>query len=164
MSSIPRVVIRRMGSPEAPARAAGGGRDCSRSARRVAARPLAPGSRKIPAEIRPMAENAENDPNDPGYAHFRLEDLEARRRAGDDPWLEVLRVPSLRAGLYVLAAGAVDDQQPHEEDEIYVVLAGRARFVCEGEDRPVESGDVIYVAKRLDHRFHSIEEELRVAV
>src|SRR5262245_10597424 len=112
----------------------------------------------------PNDPNDLNGPNDPGYAHFRLEDLEARRRAGADPWLELLRVPSLRTGLYVLPAGAIDDQQPHEEDEVYVVLAGRARFTCEGQDRPVEPGDVIYVAKRLDHRFHSIEEELRIAV
>ncbi|HXU44505.1 MAG TPA: cupin domain-containing protein, partial [Thermoanaerobaculia bacterium] len=59
--------------------------------------------------------------------HFHLADLEAQRRAGSDPWLEFLRVPSLRAGLYVLPAGGVDLQTPHAEDEIYVILSGRGR-------------------------------------
>ena len=32
------------------------------------------------------------------------------------------------------------------------------------EDREVQAGSVVYVAKTVEHRFHSIEEELRVLV
>ena len=97
-------------------------------------------------------------------AHFHLDDLEARRREGADPWLEFLRVPSLRAGLYVLPAGGVDLQTPHAEDEIYVILSGRGRFTADGEDRAVSAHDVLFVAKEVEHRFHAIEEDLSVAV
>ena len=41
-------------------------------------------------------------------------------------YTEVLRVPSMSVGSYVLPAGSVDPQQPHAEDEVYVILQGRA--------------------------------------
>jgi mannose-6-phosphate isomerase-like protein (cupin superfamily) len=101
---------------------------------------------------------------DPNQAAFDLSEIEQRRRAGGDPWLELLRVPSLRVGLYVLTAGSVDTQTPHEEDEVYHVIRGRGRFVADGEDRAVGPGTVLYVAAQVEHRFHSIEEELEVLV
>ena len=71
---------------------------------------------------------------------FTLAELEARRAAGGDPYLEFLTVPDLSAGLYVLDAGAVDRQQPHTEDEVYVILAGRSRFTAGDETRDVGPG------------------------
>ena len=70
----------------------------------------------------------------------------------------------MSAGLYVLPAGAVDGQSPHNEDEIYVVLAGGARFTAGDETRDVAPGDVIFVAAGVPHRFHDITEELRLIV
>ena len=79
-------------------------------------------------------------------------------------YVEFLRVPALSAGLYVLAAGDTDPQRPHREDEIYYVTSGRGVIRVGTEDRPVEPGTVVYVPPRVDHRFHSITEELRVQV
>ena len=77
---------------------------------------------------------------------------------------EFLRVPSMSAGLYVLAAGATDPQSPHREDEMYYVVRGRARFRSGDEDRKIAPGDVLFVAKNVEHRFHDITEELAVLV
>ena len=55
-------------------------------------------------------------------------DLTAAHAGAGALYHEFLRVPALSAGLYVLDAGAVDPQPPHTEDEIYHVLAGRARI------------------------------------
>lgn len=101
---------------------------------------------------------------DPKQASFDLSEIEQRRRAGGDPWLEFLKVPSLRVGLYVLPAGSVDTQTPHEEDEVYHVIRGRARFVADGEEMAVGPGSVLFVAARIEHRFQSIEEDLEVLV
>jgi len=79
-------------------------------------------------------------------------------------YLEFLRVPALSAGLYVLGAGDTDPQRPHGEDEIYYVTSGRGMIRVGTEDRPVEPGTIVYVPPRVEHRFHSIEEELRVLV
>ena len=95
---------------------------------------------------------------------FPLDDLLARRSALGRPYLEFLRVPDLSVGLYVLGPGEIDRQQPHTEDEVYVVAAGSGRFTAGDETRPVGPGDTIYVAKHVPHRFHDITEELRLLV
>ena len=81
-----------------------------------------------------------------------------------EPYLEFLRVPSLSVGLYVLPAGAEDPQQPHTEDEVYHVVSGRGRIQVGAEDRAVEAGTIVFVEAGVDHRFHSIEEDLTVLV
>ncbi len=95
---------------------------------------------------------------------YELADLQERQRDGRRPYLEFLRVPALSGGLYALAAGSADDQQPHSEDEVYVVMAGRATIRVADQDRPVGPGSVIYVAAGVEHRFHHIVEDLSVLV
>ena len=81
-----------------------------------------------------------------------------------EPYLEFLRVPSLSVGLYVLSAGAEDPQQPHTEDEVYHVVSGRGSIRVGAEDSAVEAGSIVFVEAGVDHRFHSIEEDLTVLV
>ena len=95
---------------------------------------------------------------------FEPADLEARRVAAGRPYLEFVRSPELSTGLYVLPAGGVDRQSPHTEDEVYVVLGGRARIAVGSEDSPVGPGSVVFVEAGVDHRFHDIEEDLAVVV
>lgn len=95
---------------------------------------------------------------------FEIDQLiEGQARSGK-LYLEFLRVADLSMGLYVLPAGGTDPQNPHSEDEVYFVVSGRAMIRVGDEDRPVQAGSVVYVAKTVEHRFHSIEEELRVLV
>jgi mannose-6-phosphate isomerase-like protein (cupin superfamily) len=70
----------------------------------------------------------------------------------------------MSAGLYVLAAGAIDPQRPHHEDEMYCVIRGRAHFRAADEDREVSAGSVLFVAAEVEHRFYDISEELAVLV
>jgi quercetin dioxygenase-like cupin family protein len=95
---------------------------------------------------------------------FDLADLKQRHQEGGRLYHEFLRVPALSTGLYVLPAGGTDPQQPHAEDEVYHVIAGRATINVAGEDRPVQAGSTIYVAARVPHHFHTIEEELMILV
>ena len=93
-----------------------------------------------------------------------LQALDTARRAADRRYLEFLRVPDLSAGLYVLEAGASDPQQPHAEDEVYVVVRGRSRFRAGSEERDVEPGSVLFVPARAEHRFVDIRERLETLV
>jgi len=77
---------------------------------------------------------------------------------------EFLRLPAMSAGLYVLAAGATDLQQPHHEDELYYVVRGKARFIAGDEDQEISAGSVLFVAAEVEHRFYDITEELAVLV
>jgi quercetin dioxygenase-like cupin family protein len=95
---------------------------------------------------------------------YTLQALVDRQVASGGPYLEFLRVPDLSLGLYVLEAGAVDGQQPHTEYEAYLVLVGRARFTAGSDTRDVGTGDTIFVAAGVPHRFHDITETLRLVV
>lgn len=44
------------------------------------------------------------------------------------------------------------------------MVSGRATISVAGEDRPVKAGTVVFVASGVDHRFHSIEEDLTILV
>jgi mannose-6-phosphate isomerase-like protein (cupin superfamily) len=94
----------------------------------------------------------------------QISTLNNDREAAGKRYLEFLRIPAMSAGVYTLPAGGTDPQSPHEEDEMYYVVRGRARMKVAGEDQPVEAGGIIFVAANVEHRFHTIEEELVVLV
>jgi mannose-6-phosphate isomerase-like protein (cupin superfamily) len=94
-------------------------------------------------------------------------------------WVEHLRVSDLSVGTYSIPAGGTDTQQPHTEDEIYVITAGRATLVAgpgavalDGGDpadpatrrQPVQPGSVVYVAAGEAHRFVAITEDFAALV
>jgi mannose-6-phosphate isomerase-like protein (cupin superfamily) len=83
---------------------------------------------------------------------------------GEKRYQEFLRVPAMSAGIYVLPAGATDKQSPHKEDEIYYVVRGKAKMRLGREERSISQGDVIFVEKKLEHRFFEIDEELVLLV
>jgi mannose-6-phosphate isomerase-like protein (cupin superfamily) len=95
---------------------------------------------------------------------FELAQLLEERKQSNKLYLEFLKVRDLSMGLYILPAGGVDPQSPHTEDEVYFVVIGKAQIKVADEDRAVQAGSIVYVAKNVEHRFHSIEEELTVLV
>src|SRR5687768_2664778 len=87
-----------------------------------------------------------------------------RRLADGEGGYEVVHTsPGLELGVYVLVAPEPDRQQPHEDDEIYVVLEGRGTLTIEGEDFSLQEGHAIFVPARAEHRFTGYE-GLRVLV
>jgi mannose-6-phosphate isomerase-like protein (cupin superfamily) len=95
---------------------------------------------------------------------YELAQLISQREASKKLYLEFLKVPDLSMGLYILPAEGTDPQSPHTEDEVYYVISGRAKIKVADEDRAVQAGSIVYVVKNVEHRFHSIEEELTVIV
>lgn len=95
---------------------------------------------------------------------FRLDDLEAERAANRGAYLRFLTERHMSAGLYALAPGELDTQQPHAQDEVYLVVSGRAAITAGDETTQVARGSVVYVPAGTPHRFHHVTEELRVMV
>src|SRR2546426_9213882 len=63
----------------------------------------------------------------------------------------------LEIAVYVLVAPEPDRQQPHEDDEVYVVLEGTGTLEVEGEQVPVKEGSAIFVEAGADHGFRAYE-------
>jgi mannose-6-phosphate isomerase-like protein (cupin superfamily) len=77
---------------------------------------------------------------------------------------EHLRVPDLSVGTYCIPVGGHDGQQPHTEDEIYVVLRGRGRLVADSGETEVGPGSTVFVPAGEAHRFTDVTEDLVVLV
>lgn len=95
---------------------------------------------------------------------FRLDDLDAERTANQGAYLRFLKERTMSAGLYALKAGESDPQRPHAQDEVYLVVSGRAAITVGEETTTVARGSVVFVPAGTPHRFHHISEDLRVMV
>jgi mannose-6-phosphate isomerase-like protein (cupin superfamily) len=80
-----------------------------------------------------------------------------RLRASGGGYEIVHESPGLELGVYVLVAPEPDRQQPHADDEIYLVLEGTGVLEVEGESVPVEEGTTVFVEAGADHRFTAYE-------
>lgn len=98
------------------------------------------------------------------HAPLDVQALFAAQRHAGSRFSEILRTGSMSGGLYTLPAGGSDPQAPHGEDEIYYVVAGRARIRIGDEDHAVAPGSLFYVPRRVEHRFHAIVEDLELLV
>ena len=92
--------------------------------------------------------------------HEHLFDVDAVKRrlaAGTGGYEIVHESPGLEVGVYVLVAPEADKQQPHEDDEVYVVLEGRGVLEVEGKTFDVSQGAAVFVEAGAEHRFVGYE-------
>jgi mannose-6-phosphate isomerase-like protein (cupin superfamily) len=66
--------------------------------------------------------------------------------------------PGLEIGVYVLVAPEPDRQQPHDDDEVYVVLEGTGVLDVEGESVALRVGHAVFVPAGAEHRFSAYEQ------
>ena len=95
---------------------------------------------------------------------YDMLDLLDRLQAQGRPYYEFLNRGSLSVGIYHLAPGEPDQQQPHTEDEIYYVLSGEGAIDVDGERTAVRPGSVVFVARHVPHHFLDYEEGLTLLV
>jgi mannose-6-phosphate isomerase-like protein (cupin superfamily) len=104
-------------------------------------------------------------PSNAVFQTAELDDVIAQARSAPDGYAaEVLRSDLLSVGLYIVAAGGIDDQTPHAEDEVYYAVRGRAKLRVGTEDHPVQPGTLLFVPAKAVHFFHDIAEELVLVV
>jgi mannose-6-phosphate isomerase-like protein (cupin superfamily) len=65
--------------------------------------------------------------------------------------------PGLEVGVYVLVAPEPDRQQPHADDELYIVLDGHGVLEVEGVAVPLEVGQAVFVPAGANHGFTAYE-------
>lgn len=102
--------------------------------------------------------------NNESWRVFDLAQLQKQLTDAPAQYKEFLNVPALSCGLYRLAVGACDMQSPHDEDEIYFVLSGKAKMKLGDAERLVEPGNLLYVGATETHSFFEIIEEMTLLV
>lgn len=93
-----------------------------------------------------------------------LSDVIQHQTEAGTSYFQFINEGSLSLGHYALAAGTVDTQTPHDEDEVYYVVSGRAKIRVGDEERPVQPGTMVYVAAHVPHQFFDITEDLSILV
>ena len=88
---------------------------------------------------------------------FEVAAVKARLAEAGGGYEIVHESAGLELGIYVLVAPEPDRQQPHEDDEIYVVLEGSGVLEVEGAQVPVREGSAVFVEAGVDHRFTAYE-------
>ena len=87
-------------------------------------------------------------------------DIEAAKsRVLDKGGYEIVhKSDGVEVGVYVLVAPEPDRQQPHADDEIYIVLEGRGTLTVEGSAVDLEPGHAVFVPAGAEHRFTGYEQ------
>ncbi len=88
---------------------------------------------------------------------FDVEETRTRLSEQGGGYEVVHRSPGLEIGVYVLVAPEADRQQPHDFDEVYVVLEGTGVLDVEGEQTALREGQALFVPAGADHRFTAYE-------
>jgi mannose-6-phosphate isomerase-like protein (cupin superfamily) len=89
---------------------------------------------------------------------FGVGSVVEKLRAAGGGYQIVHESPGLELGVYVLAAPEPDRQQPHADDEVYVVLEGSGVLDVEGEQVPMREGSAVFVEAGAEHRFSGYEQ------
>ena len=89
---------------------------------------------------------------------FAVGSVVERLRAVGGGYEVVHESPGLELGVYVLVAPEPDRQQPHEDDEVYVVLDGTGVLEVDGASVDVKVGDAVFVEAGAEHRFTAYEQ------
>ncbi len=97
--------------------------------------------------------------------HIALADAEQGLAAQHNPQLRfitMLQHGSLAVELY--APEKIDPQQPHRQDEVYIIIAGQGDFINGDVRHRFGPGDVLFVQAGVIHRFEDFSEDFKTWV
>lgn len=92
----------------------------------------------------------------------RLSDFTAGLDASDTPFFLGLAHGSMSVELF--SPKGEDTQQPHLQDELYIIHRGRSDFLRDGEKVRVAAGDVLFVPAGMGHRFVDFSDDFETWV
>jgi mannose-6-phosphate isomerase-like protein (cupin superfamily) len=83
--------------------------------------------------------------------------LNAIAEATDDDYGVLLKHGTLEIGFY--KPNVRDPQEPHEQDEVYVVQSGDGSFILGEQRQPFSAGDALFVPAGRPHRFEDFSDD-----
>ena len=87
---------------------------------------------------------------------------EFKKDPQNERYKDLITHGSMSTGLYALREH--DPQEPHTQDEIYIVASGSGEFLNDGERKPFRPGDIIFVKAGAEHRFENFTDDFQTWV
>ena len=92
------------------------------------------------------------------YNKHTVEQALQKMAESEDKTYAVLRNHgTLELGFYQPVG--TDPQNPHDQDELYIVQSGSGQFVVENESQPFKAGDALFVPAFVSHRFEDFTDD-----
>jgi mannose-6-phosphate isomerase-like protein (cupin superfamily) len=88
---------------------------------------------------------------------IRVREVQRRLEQGQGGYEIVHQSEGLELGVYVLVAPEPDRQQPHDRDEVYIVLSGRGTLQIADDTVSLTDGEAAFVPAGVEHRFTGYE-------
>ncbi|HWA82312.1 MAG TPA: cupin domain-containing protein [Fimbriimonadaceae bacterium] len=86
-----------------------------------------------------------------------ITNAEAALADATEPYVQLFQHGSLAVEFY--KPDRVDLQQPHAQDEVYIVVSGSGEFYCGGDRQPCERGEVLFAPAGVEHRFEDFTDD-----
>ena len=96
------------------------------------------------------------------FHHTAAEQADAARQNPDKPYSVALSRGTLELGFYSPIGN--DKQQPHDRDEVYVIVSGTGRFLNGDSVTEFGPGDAIFVPAGVEHRFLEFSDDTEMWV
>jgi mannose-6-phosphate isomerase-like protein (cupin superfamily) len=91
---------------------------------------------------------------------FKISPKEAHEKLLEDnefPFVLVMKHGTMSLEYFVPVK--TDNQTPHKQDEIYVIIKGDGFFFRNGERVACKKGDVLFVPAGMEHRFENFSDD-----
>ncbi|HEV7330174.1 MAG TPA: cupin domain-containing protein [Flavisolibacter sp.] len=79
------------------------------------------------------------------------------RQEGNHPFTVLFQHGTLQIEYF--APHITDNQQPHEQDEIYIIISGAGLLVCDEKGYNCKSNDVLFVPAGAKHHFENFTDD-----
>lgn len=86
-----------------------------------------------------------------------LKEAQKKIQSSDQLFLKLFAHGSMTIEIY--EPKTEDLQQPHEQDEIYVIAKGTSDFVNNGVESNAQEGDLLFVRAGHEHRFYNFSND-----
>ncbi len=93
---------------------------------------------------------------------FDVDEYIEKIKNGNEYFHTFINRTNLAVGVLVLQPGEEDTQEPHESDEVYLILKGNGFLKIKDKDYLVSKNKMYFVAKNIEHYFHQNSKELVV--
>ncbi|MBV8253827.1 MAG: cupin domain-containing protein [Chitinophaga sp.] len=90
--------------------------------------------------------------------HVSIAEAMQQLQKSDDDFAVLFEHGSMRG--IIFGPDELDDQEPHIQDEIYIVLKGTGEFTLEEKTVKVAPGDFLFVPAGAEHHFSNFSPDL----